>query len=108
MFDPIQKLLPKAAAQYNFSQQLQAIKICEEYRRIARKILPPEAAGQAFPKSYSRNTLTIGVLNSVLAHQVAIQKHLIMEEINGKYGMNTVKNLKIEMTEKLPDSFEKS
>jgi predicted nucleic acid-binding Zn ribbon protein len=98
MFDAFQKFLPKAAAEYNFSKQLQAVQICQEFRSLSSKIFPPEASTQAFPKSYDGRTLTIGVVNSAWAQQIAMQKQQILEAINKKYGPKTIQNIKIEMT----------
>ena len=104
MYEPFQKFLLKAAASYNMTRQMEAAKICQEYRRVARSILPADAQVQTFPKSYDRKTLTVGVFDSAWAQQLAMQKHSILEAINRKYGADTVKNLKIEMSEKLSDA----
>lgn len=103
MFSSFQNFLPKAAAKYGFQKQFKAIEICQEYRRIAKGLLPEKSDEETFPKSYDHNTLTIGVINSSWAQQLMMQKHKIIEEINKKYGVNTVKNLKIQMAEKRED-----
>jgi len=102
MFDAFQKYIPKAAAEYNFTKQLQAVRICQEFRSIAKTLLPQNANEQTFPKSYDGKTLTVGVLNSAAAQTVAMLKHQILEDINKKYGPKTLQNIKIEMSEKLP------
>lgn len=102
MFHAFQKFLPKAAAEYNFTKQLEAVKICQEFRSLSKNLLPLEAAEQTFPKSFDGKTLTVGVLNSACAQQVAMLKHQILEGINKKYGSKALQNIKIEMTDKLP------
>lgn len=106
MFQAFQKYLPKAAAEYNFTKQLQAVQICQEFRSLSKTLMPAEASTQTFPKSYDGKTLTIGVLNSAWAQQIAMQKHKILEAINKKYGSQTLQNIKIEMTHRLPGSME--
>jgi len=104
MFDAFQKFLNKAAAEYNFTKQLRAVQICQEFRSLSKTLLPGEAAAQTFPKSYDGKTLVIGVMNSAGAQHLAMQKHQILEAINKKYGPTTVQNIRIEMSEKLPDT----
>jgi predicted nucleic acid-binding Zn ribbon protein len=103
MFHEFQKFLPKAAAEYNFTKQLQAVQVCQEFRTLSKKIFPPEASTQTFPVSYDGKTLTVGVLNSAWAQQIAMQKHQILEAINLKYGPQTLQNVRIEMTDHFPD-----
>lgn len=102
MFHEFQKFLPKAAAEYNFTRQLEAVKICQEFRSLSKNLLSPEAAGQTFPKSFDGKTLTVGVLNSACAQQVAMLKHRFLEGIHKKYGSKALQNIKIEMTDRLP------
>lgn len=104
MFDAFQKFIPKAAAEYNVTKQLQAAHVCQEFRSLSKTIFPAEIADQAFPKSYDGKTLTVGVVNSAWAQQVAMQKHQILEAINKKFGPKTLLNVKIEMTEKSPEA----
>jgi len=103
MFDAFQKFIPKAAAEYNFTKQLEAVKVCQEFRSLSKTLLPEEAETQTFPKSYDGKTLTVGVLNSAWGQQIAMQKHTFLEAINKKFGSETLRNIKIEMTDKLPE-----
>ena len=104
MFHPFQKFLPKAAAEYDFTKQMQAIKVCQEFRSLSEKLLPKDAESQTFPKSYDGKTLTVGVLNSAWGQQISMQKHQFQEAINQKFGTKTLQNIKVEMTEKLPSN----
>lgn len=104
MYQPFQKFLAKAAAEYNFTKQLRAVQICQEFRTLSKTLLPDEAAAQTFPKSFDGKTLTIGVVNSAGAQHLAMQKHQILEAINKKYGATTVQNIRIEMSDKLPET----
>ncbi len=101
-WDAIQKLIPKVAGKYSFQRTLKSIEVCQEYRTLAPKILKPEALKNTFPKSYEKNTLTIGVLNSVWAQQIQMNQHRIQKGINDKYGPAAVANIRIEMAQSLP------
>ena len=98
MYQPFQNYLNKAAAEYNITRQLQAAQVCHEFRSLSKTMLPAAAADSAFPISYEGKTLTVGAMNSACAQSVAMQKHQIIESINEKFGPETVKNLKVEIT----------
>jgi|GEM_PF-748042 len=102
MYDAFQKFIAKAAAEYGITKQLQAAKICHEFRSLSKTLLPADAEKQSFPKSYDGKTLTVGVLNSAWGQQIAMHKHEILEAINKKYGSKTLQNIKVEMTDHLP------
>lgn len=95
-------LIPQTAGKYNFAATLKAIEVCQEYRNIAKEILPEEALKSTFPKSYKDNTLTIGALNSGWAEKVQMNKHRIHQSLKKKFGEHAIKNIRIEMAEKLP------
>lgn len=98
----IQDLIPKAAGKYNFAGTLKSIEVCQEYRNIAEEILPEDALKSTFPKSYKDHTLTIGALNSAWASKVQLHKHRIHQSLKKKFGEHAVKNVRIEIAEKLP------
>lgn len=102
MWQSIQDLIPKAAGKYDFAATLKSIEICQEYRNIAEDILPKEALSNTFPKSYKDATLIIGALNSGWAEKVQQNKHRIHQSLKKKFGDNAVKNVRIEIAEKLP------
>ncbi len=99
MFSPFQKHLVKAAGKYNFARTLRAIQVCQEYRSLAPKFLPPDALENTFPKSYENRTLTVGVYNSAWSQQVQMQKHHLLEALNQKFGTNAVAKIHIALSE---------
>ncbi len=107
MWNNFQELLPKAAGKYNFAKTLKAIEVCQEYRNIAKEYLPEKARESTFPKSYKDQTLTIGALSSAHAQQLQMNKHRIHQSLKKKFGDKAIKNIKIEITEKLPGEEEK-
>ncbi len=100
MYTPFQKFLPKAAGKYNFTRQLKAIEICQEYRKIAPLLFSPTVLEHSFPKSYENHVLTIGVYDSLWAGQLAMQKHLIQAAINEKFGADAVSKITFHFCEK--------
>ncbi len=104
MWDPLQNILPQITGKYNFTLTFKAIQICQEYRKLAEELLPKEALKNTFPKSYEDNTLIIGVLNAGWAQQVQMHKHTIQQKLNEKFGPHTVKNIRIQTNEKLPNA----
>ncbi len=101
MWHDFQKFIPKAAGKYNFAKTLHAIKICQEYRRIAGKILPKEALNNTFAK-FDKETLTLSALNSAWAQELQMNKHRIHKSLQEKFGKNTVQKVKIKIAEKMP------
>lgn len=99
MFDAFQKFLPKAAAEYNFTKQMKAAEVCQEFRSLSKKLLSPEAQEQTFPRHYQDGTLTVGAINSAAAEQLSQQKHLLLEAINKKFGPKTLQKIKVQVSE---------
>lgn len=93
----LQKLLPKAAAKHHIASTLKAIEICREYRSLAKRHLPAAADTKTSP-SYKNNELTIGVPDPAWAQQLNMKRHLILDELNKKFGPRTVKQIKIKQT----------
>ena len=107
MWKSIQDIIPKAAGKYNFATTLKAIEVCQEYRNLAKQHLPEDALQNTFPKSYKDQVLTIGVLSSVWAQQVQMNKHRIHQSLKKRFGEKAVQNIRIEIAEKLPAEDEK-
>lgn len=95
MWDSLQNLLPKAAAKYQFRRTLDAIEVCQQFRSLVPRFIPGESLKNTIPQSYRDRVLTVSVKNSAWAQQLHMRGHLIKDEINRKFGENTVKNLKI-------------
>jgi len=102
MWNNLIDILPKAAGKYNFAETLKAIEVCQEYRNISKELMSEEAIKGTFPKSYKDQTLTIGALSSAHAQQVQMNKSRIHKSLTKKFGENSIKNIKIEITERLP------
>jgi len=99
MWNSLKDILPGIAGKYQIKRTLDAIDVCREYRRLAPRILPKDSLANSFPKSYKDNTLTIAVGNPAWAQEIHMRRHLLQDEINRKYGENTVKNVRIMITD---------
>lgn len=98
MYDAFQKFLPKAAAEYNFTKQMKAAQVCQEFRSLSKT---PET----FPH-YDGKTLIVGVLNSAAAQELSQQKHEILAAINHKFGPKTLQNIKVRVSEQPAETFQ--
>lgn len=105
MWTNLQDLIPKAAGKYNFTSTLKSIEICQEYRKIAQKLLPKEALKSSFPKSFKNQILTIGTINSVWADQINRNKHRIHQSLQKKFGEKTIQKIRIQMCEEMPREY---
>jgi hypothetical protein len=103
MWNSLQSLLPRAANKYNMTKTLKAIDICREYRRLAPRLLPGEPLIYTNALSYDKRTLIITAVNSAWAEQLQRNKHRIAEEINVKYGEETVNKIIIRIASKPED-----
>ena len=104
MWDSFQKFIPEIAAKRNFATTLKSIEVCHEYRRIAQGLMPKGAEKSTFPKSYKENTLTVSALNSAWAQELNMKKHQLTQELNKKFGENTIQKIQIVLSEEMPDS----
>lgn len=102
MWTPLQNLIPKVAGRHSFAKTLKAIEVCQEYRSLAPKIVHKEALQNTYPKSYDNNVLTIGATSPSWAQKVQMANHILREELAKKYGEQTVKKIRVVVTETLP------
>ena len=106
MFKPIQSLIPKTANRLGVGKQLQAIDICNRYKKVATQILPEQAQNNTFPKWFKNKTLVIGVANSAWAQEVIMRKDAIIDEINSKVGRKVITDLRTQIDTKYLTSSE--
>ena len=93
MFTPLHTLFPRALKNVGMLRQAQAALVCQQYRKIAEKIIHPEAAIHTFPKFYQRKILTIGVENSSWAYAVMQQEKTLIKELNRLLGKDDIKKI---------------
>jgi predicted nucleic acid-binding Zn ribbon protein len=99
MWNSLKDILPSVAKKYSMKRTLDAIDVCREYRSIAPKLLPKDALRNTHAKSYKDNTLTISVGSPVWAQEIHMRRHLLKDELNRRYGEDTVRNIRIMITD---------
>ncbi|MFA7685482.1 MAG: DUF721 domain-containing protein [Candidatus Gracilibacteria bacterium] len=95
MFSPFQQYVKRAAAKYGISKELNAIKVCNDFRTIVPDLFPriPQASDNITPAHYKNWTLTVNVPSPAWAQEVIMRKEKIIEEMNAKAGKKIVRNL---------------
>lgn len=91
-----QQLIEVAANHLGLGDQLYAIRICHEARKLLSTYFPGKTEGDTPPikvVSCKAASLSITAANSSLLHQLTMKKHLLQTEINAKFGPDTVKKI---------------
>jgi len=93
-----QQLIEVAANHLGLSDQLYAIRICHEARKLLTTYFPGKTEGE-LPAikvvSCKSASLNISAANSSLLHQLTMKKHLLQTELNAKFGPNTIKKISL-------------
>jgi hypothetical protein len=95
MYEPFHKFIRQAAGKYNFSTTLNAIDVCNAYRKTAAEILPEHLLQDTSAKSFSEGILTIQAANSSSAQLLHMNKHRIHQALTAKFGAKKVREIKI-------------
>lgn len=95
MFSPFQQYIKRAADKYGISRELNAIKVCNDFRAIVPELFSriPQASDNITPAHYKNWTLTVNVPSPAWAQEVIMRKEKIIEEMNTKAGRKIVRNL---------------
>jgi hypothetical protein len=102
MWNSLKDILPSVAAKFRMRGALDAIEICHEYRSIAPRLLPKDALKHTAAKSYKNCVLTITARSPIWAQEVHMRRHLLKDQINHKFGQDTVKKVRIVIAEDAP------
>lgn len=96
MFEPFQQYVSKAAKSYGIKTEVEAAKICRDFRNVIPKIFEGKEDVSNFvePAYYKKNTLVIDVENPGWAQEVIVRKPKIIEEMNKNAGEEVIKNLR--------------
>lgn len=94
-FYPFQDFLKRAANKYGISKEMEAAKICNDFRAIMPELLKgiPQADIYIQPAFYKNKTLVLNVLNPAWAQEIIIRRPKIIAEMNRKAGKEILKNL---------------
>lgn len=93
-FQHIGSLLPRNIKRAGIGRQIQASLVCQEFDRLLARFFVHEIASQAKALYFKDNTLTIAVLNCVLAQELKFKEAEIIGVLNGKYGEGTVRRMR--------------
>lgn len=96
MFEPLQKLLPRAANHYGISVEMKAAKICHDFRSLVPEIFSniENAESHIQPAHYKNGELTITASSPAFAQEVIMRSPKIIEQLNLKAGKEIIKKLR--------------
>lgn len=97
-FSPFQEFLPKAINQHGLQKTVVAIGVCDTFTNLKQSIFPEDAENRLTAKNFKDGTLTIGVPDSVWAHEVIHRKDKIIQDVNTKYADQVIKKIRTEVT----------
>ena len=99
MFEPFQQFVRKAANQYNMGRQMDAAKVCHDFRALIPELFGDNEAlkENIKPASFKEKVLVINVTSPGWAQEVIIRKPKIIEEMNKKAGKEVIKNLRTQL-----------
>ncbi len=91
------KLLYSALQRANITKQIDATRILEFVVQLLAKRWGDKIKNKAKPLYVKNGQLVIAVLSSVLANEIRLQQHRIIQEINKEFGKNTVTKISFEV-----------
>ena len=99
MFEPFQDFITKAARHYGVGREVQAAKICNDFRLLIPELFknrenPEDHIKPAF---FKKNILVVNVENPAWGQEVIMRKEKIIDEMNTKSGKEVIKNLRIQI-----------
>jgi predicted nucleic acid-binding Zn ribbon protein len=99
MFEPFQNLMPKAANRFGISKEIQAAKVCHDFRILVLELFKGKESAEENiqPAHFTKNVLVINVKNQAWAQEVIMRKDKIIEEMNKKAGTQIIKNLRAQL-----------
>jgi len=95
MFTPFQNYIKRAAGKYGISKELNAIKICGDFRKIMPELFQkvPHAEDNIVPAHYKNGILTINTSSPAWAQEVIMRKEKIIDGMNSAAGKKIIRNL---------------
>lgn len=105
MFQPFQNFLPRAARRYGITKEVDAAKICQDFRKLMPEIFKgcPHSEDYIQPAFFKNGTLTLNVLSPAWAQEVIMRRPKIIEEMNHKAGKQIIKNLRTQFQNQEPN-----
>ena len=99
MFESFTNYLGKAANRYGIAKEINAIKICQDFKQLVPEIFKEKEAPEQYIQAayFKNNVLVVNVENSGWAQEVIMRKSEIIKEMNSKIGREVVKNLRTKL-----------
>lgn len=97
MLNSIGDYLKKSVNKAGVGKQVQAAQICQFWQIIAGEIFGREVAEKSQAIRFKNSTLTIAVLNSVLAQEFKFKEGEIIYKLNERVGKGVVRKIGFEM-----------
>lgn len=97
MLNPICDYLKKSVNKAGVDKQVQAAQICQFWQVAVSKMFNEGAAKKSQAIRLRNSTLTVAVLNSVLAQEFKFKEGEIIEKLNKKVGGDIVKKIRFEI-----------
>jgi predicted nucleic acid-binding Zn ribbon protein len=101
-FEPFQKFLKRAANHYGINKEMEAAKVCHNFRELvpdifaAKHFVSPEE--NITPASFKGDTLTVNVASAAWAQEIMTRKHSIIRQMNTKLGKEIVSELRTKLS----------
>ena len=92
--EKVQNLLPRMVQRAGISRQLEASMVCEAVDKEIKRIFGDRLGGQAKALYYRENTLTLAVLNSVLAQEIRFREAEMLDFLNKRFGEGKVERIR--------------
>ncbi|MCK4592080.1 DUF721 domain-containing protein [Candidatus Parcubacteria bacterium] len=89
--------LKKSISKAGISREIEAFQVCDFWQKTIKGIFTEEIADKTQAIKYKNGTLTVAVLNSVLAQELKFKEEEIKEEINKKAKYNAVRKIRFEI-----------
>ena len=104
-FQPFQNFLKRAANHYGIGKEMEAAKICQDFRVLMPEVLKgiPQADQYIQPAFYKNKTLVLNVLNPAWAQEIIIRRPKIIAEMNRRAGKEIVRNLYTQLHSQAPN-----
>jgi predicted nucleic acid-binding Zn ribbon protein len=99
MFEPFTNYLGKAANRYGIAKEINAIKICQNFKQLVPEIFKEKETPERYIQAayFKNSVLVVNVENSAWAQEVVMRKSEIIKEMNSKIGKEVIKNLRTKL-----------
>ncbi|MBI4128785.1 MAG: DUF721 domain-containing protein [Parcubacteria group bacterium] len=95
MFQPLKSFLSMAMQRKDIRDGVRTSVIIDAAREIIEEFFPAEVAARVTPRSFKNGTLTLGVKNSLVAQEVKLRSHALLEELADRFKDRSIRRVRI-------------